>query len=80
MFFYRPYHYFRSKQKEGVRMNEKLREQVKLLKALQGITYKEIAGYLEIKQDSLYSWLKGRYDFSPERIKDLCDIVSNLKE
>ena len=47
-------------------MNEKLREQVKLLKALQGITYKEIAGYLEIKQDSLYSWLKGRYDFSPE--------------
>lgn len=61
-------------------MNEKLREQVKLLKALQGITYKEIAGYLEIKQDSLYSWLKGRYDFSQERTKDLCDIVSNLKE
>ena len=61
-------------------MNEKLREQVKLLKALQGITYKEIAGYLEIKPDSLYSRLKGRYDFSPERTKDLCDIVSNLKE
>lgn len=34
MFFYRPYHYFRSKLKEGIRMNEKLREQVKLLKAL----------------------------------------------
>ena len=61
-------------------MNEKLREQVKRLKALQGITYKEIAGYLEIKPDSLYSWLKGRYDVSPERTKDLCDIVSNLKE
>lgn len=61
-------------------MNDELREQVKLLKALQGITYKEIASYLEIKQDSLYSWLHGRYNFSPEKTKDLYDIVSNLKE
>lgn len=29
-------------------MNDELRKQVKLLKALQGISYKEIAYYLEI--------------------------------
>ena len=32
--------------------NEKLRQQVKILKALQNVSYKEIAEYLEIKQQS----------------------------
>ena len=45
-------------------MNDKLREQCKLLKALQGISYKEMSEYLEIKQDSFYCWLKGYYDLS----------------
>lgn len=36
-------------------MNDNLRKEVKLLKALQGISYKEIAeDYLEMKQDSFY--------------------------
>ena len=39
-------------------MNDKLRVEVKLLKALQGISYKEIAYYLEISPDSFYNWLK----------------------
>ena len=43
-------------------MNEELRERVKLLKALQNISYKEMAEYLEIKQDSFYCWLKGYYN------------------
>lgn len=30
-------------------MNDKLRMEVKLLKVLQGISYKEIASYLEIR-------------------------------
>ena len=34
-------------------MNESLRKQVKILKALQNISYKEIAEYLEINQNSL---------------------------
>ena len=61
-------------------MNEELRTQVKLLKALQGITYKEIAEYLEIKEDSLYCWLKGYYNLSNKRMKQLQEVIACLKE
>ena len=61
-------------------MNNELRKQVKLLKALQGITYKELAEYLEIKVDSLYSWLRGNYDFSEKRLLMLQNVITNLKE
>ena len=61
-------------------MNNELRKQVKLLKALQGITYKELAEYLEIKVDSLYSWLRGNYDFSEKRLSMLQNVIINLKE
>ena len=61
-------------------MNNELRKQVKLLKALQGITYKELAEYLEIKVNSLYSWLRGNYDFSEKRLSMLQNIITNLKE
>lgn len=52
-------------------MNNELRKQVKLLKALQGISYKEIANYLEIRPDSLSAWLRGKYDFSEKRLSML---------
>ena len=61
-------------------MNNELRKQVKLLKALQGISYKELAEYLEIKVNSLYSWLRGNYDFSEKRLSMLQNIITNLKE
>ena len=61
-------------------MNDKVRKQVRLLKALQNISYKEIAGYLEIRPDSLSAWLKGNYDFSEKRLSMLQDIITNLKE
>ena len=61
-------------------MNEKLRNEVKLLKALQGVSYKEIAGFLEIRQDSFYNWLKGYYDLGEERQRRLCEVISCLKE
>lgn len=61
-------------------MNDKLRKEVKLLKALQGISYKEIADYLEIRQDSFYNWLKGYYDLGKERQNRLFDVIACLKE
>ena len=61
-------------------MNEKLRNEVKLLKALQGISYKEIAGFLEIRQDSFYNWLKGYYDLGEERQRRLWEVIACLKE
>lgn len=61
-------------------MNEFLRKECKYLKCYQGITYKEIAEYLEIKQDSFYSWLKGYYDFSYDRQYKLKKIIDTLRE
>ena len=61
-------------------MNDKLRKEVKLLKALQGVSYKEIAELLEIRQDSLYNWLCGYYDLGKEKQERLEDILTNLKE
>lgn len=51
-------------------MNEILRKEVKLLKALQGVSYKELAEeYLGIRQDSFYAWLKGYYNLGEEKQK-----------
>ena len=65
---------------EVIRLNENLRKEVKLLKALQGISYKEVAEFLEIRQDSFYNWLKGYYEFSEERQTRLIEIIGCLKE
>ena len=61
-------------------MNDYLRNEVKLLNALQGIPYKEIAQYIEVKENSLYSWLKGYYDFGEDRAERLKYIITCLKE
>lgn len=62
-------------------MNNNLRKEVKLLKVLQGISYKEIAEeYLGLKRDSFYAWLNGYYDLGIEKQQLLLEIVSNLKE
>lgn len=57
-----------------------LRHQVKLLKALQGISYKEIAERIGIKPDSLSSWLRCNYNFSDTRIERLKQIIDEYKE
>ena len=61
-------------------MNDFLRNQVKMLKVLQGVKYKEIAEYLEIRQDSFYNWLKGYYELGDEKQRRLLDVIACLKE
>ena len=61
-------------------MNDYLRKEVKLLKAIQGISYKEIAEYLEIRNDSFYNWLCGYYELGKVKQIRLSDIINNLKE
>lgn len=61
-------------------MNNSLRKQCKLLKALQGITYTELANYLEISASSFYNWLNNAYDFGEERQIKLQNIINTLKE
>ena len=71
---------FRSNRKEQRRVNEYLRKEVKLLKALQGISYKEIAEFLEIRQDSLYNWLCGKKKKGTQKQKRMKEIIKILKE
>lgn len=61
-------------------MNDYLRKECKLLKAIQGISYKEIAEYLEITQDSFYCWIKGYYDLGNRKQQRLRAIIEDLKE
>lgn len=61
-------------------MNQILRKEVKILKAIQGVSYKELAEYLEIRQDSFYNWLNGQYDLGDKKQKRLFEIVATLKE
>lgn len=60
-------------------MND-LRKKVKLLKALQGIPYKEIAEYLEISTTTIYSWLNGQFEFGEAKEQQLREIIDLLKE
>ena len=59
--------FFVEEKKEVFFINNYLRKEVKLLHALQNVKYKEIAEYLEIKQDSFWSWLHCYYDFGKEK-------------
>lgn len=61
-------------------MQEKLREQVKIMKAINGdiITYKEVAEYLEISINGFYNWLNGAYNLSYNKQKKLEELVSNM--
>lgn len=61
-------------------MNQHLRKECKLLKALQNVSYKELAENLEIKTDSFYCWLQGYYDFGDKKQQRLQEIISLLKE
>lgn len=61
-------------------MNDLLRKECKLLKALQGISYTEMAEYLELSPSSFYNWLSNAYDFGEERQKKLQEVIANLKE
>lgn len=61
-------------------MNNQLRKEVKELKVFQGITYTEIAEYLEVSRNSFYNWLNGYYEFSLEKEIRLNEIIGLLKE
>ena len=59
--------------------DEFLRKEVKALKAFQGITYKEIAEKLEIKQRSMYNYLRGEFDLGAKKKRKLYFIIKQMK-
>lgn len=59
--------------------NDKLRQSVKLLKAIGQIdSYIEIAEMIGIKNKSMYNWLRGEYQLGTEKLMILEAIVSDL--
>ena len=61
-------------------MDDFLRNECKYLKCYQGISYKEIAEYLEISESGMYNWLKGYYELGYTKQKKLEEIINCLKE
>lgn len=61
-------------------MQENLRKEVKIIKALQNITYTEIAEDLEISRSAFYNWLSGQYNLSNEKENRLIEIINLIKE
>jgi DNA-directed RNA polymerase specialized sigma24 family protein len=61
-------------------MQDNLRKQVKLLKAFQDISYKEIAEYLEISTNGSYNFMRGYYSLSTKKAEKLKEIIQTLKE
>lgn len=61
-------------------MQEKLRKKVKMLKALQDVSYTSIAEDLEIHRNSFYNWLKGYYNLSAEKENRLNEIINLISE
>lgn len=61
-------------------MQDNLRKKVKVLKALQNVTYTEIAEDLEINRNSFYNWLSGQYDLSKEKENRLIEIIDLISE
>ena len=61
-------------------MQDNLRKRIKVLCALQNITYTEIAEYLEIKRSSFYNWLSGQYELSKSKENRLIEIIYLISE
>lgn len=61
-------------------IDDKLRHDVKILKILNGVSYKEIAEQIGINQSSIYNWLKCDYDFGEDRIAKLQSVIAKYQE
>ena len=61
-------------------MQEKLREQVKIIKATMGdiFTYKDIAEMLGISIGGFYNWLNEQYNLSYKKQKQLEEFINNI--
>lgn len=61
-------------------MQDILREKIKIIKAIEGYTYKDFAEYLNIKEKSFYNWLYKAYDLGEEKYKLLNSIATDILE
>ena len=60
--------------------NDFLREQVKLLKVQQNISYKEFVEFIDFNYSTFYSWLRGAFNYSEEKLEDIECLLLSIKE
>lgn len=59
-------------------MDNRLRQEVKLLKVYKNVSYKQLAEDLGIKTKSFYNWLHGEYSFSDKTAERLHNILCSM--
>ena len=59
--------------------NNKLRKEVRLLKALNEVSYGEVAEMIGLSRSSFSNWLNGNYDFGEQRTAQLEELIQDLK-
>lgn len=59
---------------------DKLRQEIRIIKAIKKVSYKIIAEQLNIKYKSFLNWLSGQYNFSFKTTNQLKEIILKFKE
>ena len=60
--------------------NDELREEVRLLKARQRISFKAFAQVNNLKVSSFYNWLRGDFDYTDNSCELVLNAVKRMKE
>lgn len=61
-------------------IQDSLRYEVKQLKAIKDISYKEISELLGMNTRSFYAWLKNNYNLGEKKQRNLLNIIKDLRE
>lgn len=60
--------------------NEILRNEVKELKLQEGVSYKEFVEIINYNYSTFYSWLRGSFNYSEEKLEDIENLINSIKE
>lgn len=59
--------------------NKTARKEVKLLKALEGVSYSEFADMVGISKNSIYCWLNQQFELGVDRLKVVEEVIADWK-
>lgn len=59
--------------------NRTARKEVKLLKALNDVTYQEFSEMIGLSNGSIYCWLNGQFDLGTDKLAIAEELIANLK-
>lgn len=59
--------------------NKTARKEVKLLKALNDVTYQEFSEMIGLSKGTIYTWLNGQFDLGSEKLSAVEELIADLK-